>query len=1437
MTQSDPRPAAGPAERPRRAAARLVAGAAAGAIGMALLAAPAASAADAASASPPAPSGTAAAPKLTDTQKSMLDARSRAKASGRATPVESMTNETSTTVANPNGTFTTTDNAKPVRAKRGKAWADLDTRLHRNADGSVAPAVTSSGLTISGGGTGPLATITTTDGKKLAVTAPFALPAPALDGDTATYGNVLPDVDLQLTALPDGGWRDVVVVRTAAAAADPRLKRLHFPVRTTGLSVATDSAGNVTVKDQSGKVRMQAPTPFQWDSARATVLGNSKSARVAGPEGNDPAEPGSSAQGPGANATIGKIGITADSEGFDLVPDAATFGKGQGPWYLDPTISADSWSVMSAQVQEYNPNTKYADSVSNLGVGYCGYSDCTGYGRERIYYRIGINSAIWNIPSGAPKAPTVFDSTFYASVTQASSPSTSTPLGLYWTPGINSGLTWNTQPCNGGGTFGGCSKVGGSTWITGTGPIAFNVTSQMQQAAANHSPDWTVGIAPDDENNKYYRKHLANNPHITTNYDITPSVWWARTIPQPGFASTNQHNDCQTPGGGYAWYNPGWVGANQNIQLAVNDWSPAGLPLYAKFRMWDDNDPNAGQTPSTPKTTAYNTEVVPVGSLADGHQYGWTVNATDDTLMSDETPWCYFRVDKTPPAVGVVSTDFPPSGTPNPNPTKFNTDSGTFTLTGSDPAPGSGLSASGLACFQVKKSPTPVTGWKCGDQDTVTADANGKAAYTTVPGTWGTNALYVQAQDNAGNYSQPAVYSYYAPWNPASNPVFGDVTGDLKPDVTVADGNGNLRVVQPASSDAGAAGVIAGSAAASPTGTWTGVQVTHRSSLRANVPVDDLIAHPAGDARLYLYQNDGHGNFVTRTSFYKSGTTINSAVTCQDVTGAAIPCPVDFGTDWSNATQILALGTPEGEVAGKDANGKYVLTRTSLLAVINKQLWLFPPGTSSARLLKTPDTQVSTADWSNYDLIGPGPANGNNQPTLWTRERTGGVLHAYPITLTGGVPDFGKLVDPAYGPITVPAGNINPTEYPTVGSNGDLTGDGVADLWATAKDGRLVVFPGTSSSGTSSTPVTGVGSPVAVGDLRAPLGHWKLADATGSATAKDETGLRPLAAQGGVAFQADTVAGRSARVAAFNGTDAALVSSDSRLDAKQSFTVTTWAKANAGGGVVASQDGTTASAFKLWAADRGNGVYDWSFGMAASDTANAAIDQTDTANVAARVKFGQWQQLTASYNAATKELLLYVDGALASTGGHSPAFTSTQPLAVGRAKQNGAAASWFSGSVAELSVLQYAAPMETAAATAVLSGTSAGKCLDNDYNTLANGNRVQITDCNSAPAQQWSLNATGTITNQGWCLDAYNNVAADGTKVQLFTCNGGANQQWLPTGNGGFYNPATARCLDVPGGSTTNGTPLQVWTCNGSPAQRWSFGSLRTVLTASLPGS
>jgi len=117
---------------------------------------------------------------------------------------------TTTLTASPDGTFTLTVTAQPVRTLAGGTWRPLDATLHRNADGSVSPAATTTPLTLSGGGTGPLATMRSgLDSLSLAL--PAQLPVPVLAGNTATYQNVLPGTDLIVTADTQGGFSDVLV--------------------------------------------------------------------------------------------------------------------------------------------------------------------------------------------------------------------------------------------------------------------------------------------------------------------------------------------------------------------------------------------------------------------------------------------------------------------------------------------------------------------------------------------------------------------------------------------------------------------------------------------------------------------------------------------------------------------------------------------------------------------------------------------------------------------------------------------------------------------------------------------------------------------------------------------------------------------------------------------------------------------------------------------------------------------------------------------------------------------------------------------------------------------------------------------------------------------------------------------------------------------------
>jgi hypothetical protein len=81
----------------------------------------------------------------------------KAQATGKPVAVDAATTPTAREVANPDGTFTLTQSLAPVRKYTGGKWKALDATLVHHTDGTITPALSTSGLTLSGGGTGPLA--------------------------------------------------------------------------------------------------------------------------------------------------------------------------------------------------------------------------------------------------------------------------------------------------------------------------------------------------------------------------------------------------------------------------------------------------------------------------------------------------------------------------------------------------------------------------------------------------------------------------------------------------------------------------------------------------------------------------------------------------------------------------------------------------------------------------------------------------------------------------------------------------------------------------------------------------------------------------------------------------------------------------------------------------------------------------------------------------------------------------------------------------------------------------------------------------------------------------------------------------------------------------------------------------------------------------------
>ncbi|MEU9046819.1 MULTISPECIES: ricin-type beta-trefoil lectin domain protein [unclassified Kitasatospora] len=1370
-------------------------------------------------------------------------AQAKAKSTGKPVVVDALTTGNSRTTANPDGTVTNDSTPVAERVKNADGtWRAVDATLRTNPDGTVTPTAVPSALTFSGGGSGPLATMATADGKKLSIKAPFDLPKPELTGSSALYRSVLPGVDLELSATTAGGWRQVLIVRTAQAAADPKIKNLHLDTVADGLTVKADANGNLTAEDTAGKARFTAPAPVMWDSAPAGSQPKSVAkAAAAAPTDGTPTSVGSDSKAPGPGARTAPITTTVSASGIDLVPDPSLLAQGTGPWYIDPgwNPSADNGTQAWAQVQsaypatpEYN-GTQYGQDKP--GSGYCGYIDtnnrCQKEGKERAYFQVGLNPTFWD--------SAVLSAKLYATIAESSSPSTSTPMGLYSTGAgnsnpINQWTRWEAQPCP---ELSSCAKVG-TNWIMGAGGKEFDVLTQMIWAAREHWGGWTFMFAPDDETNKYYHQRFDKSPHIVVTYDVAPAIGSPATSPTPGFARDAAYSPCQTPGTGNPWDTPGWVGINTDVNLSVDTWSPTGEQLWTTFKIWDDDDNGSSKVSDTDWAASSGRKNVSVGPLIDGHQYGWYAVTDDGTLHSGNSPMCYLRVDRTPPTARITSTDFPESGTLGGHP-KLVGQEGVFTLTGTDPAPATGGRSSGLACARWTTDPVQAaaTGWNCTDGgNIVKMDGDGSFQLKYTPWHWGTNFLYLQTQDNAGNMSQPVAYTYFVPSNPAAgDPVMGDIDGDRKSDVLLPDGTGSLRLVGGNADPYAAPNTRPASApGAADNQDWSTVQITHRGSFTER-NVDDLIAHAPGAAELYLYANDdraGHLDGQAANELAKSRT-------CALPDATPIDCAAyGNGSDWSAVTQIAAFGSPMGDTPKNVGTAMAGLPHSSLLVVERGRLWLNLQGT--VKHLDGPAILLSQSQaWDYYDLITPGPTKGTNIPTVWGRSKGDGTIHAYQLA-KGSAPgtfDASGFADPTKGWL---ANGVDAKLYPKVGSNGDVTGDGVPDLWAVDTDNQLVAWAGvgTKTADVNSGPtVTGLEqSPVALGNLNRPIGNWLAAPDGGNAVGDGQKRANGTAS--GVSWVGDTVDGRAVTVGAFSpDAGSNITMSGPVVDTRRSFTLSTWAKSGPGGGVVASQETGHGSNFLLYTDGPGR---NWSFALAYADDDNWSYDFTRVVNASAQTRPGVWTRLTASYDANTGMMALYVDGVLAGTAVHraSTSPPSSGPFELGRYRYQSKPSPSFDGGISSTAVYPFAvAPTAPSVTGVVRSAVNGDMCVDDTGAGTANGTAIQLYDCHGGASQQLSLGNDGTLRVLGGCIAPVNAGAGNGTPLEYRTCDGTAAQQWVPFANNVLYHPASGRCLDLPEWKAVDGARLDLWDCTYAANEQWSVPMVRTAVLPAAPRS
>ncbi|MEH0419491.1 DNRLRE domain-containing protein [Streptomyces sp. B21-083] len=310
---------------------------------------------------------------------SHAEAAAKAARTGKTVEVTSLRTAYETTWARPDGLTQRRIHSSPIRAKVDGTWRAIDTSLGHTKDG-WSPRATNTRMKFSAGtdsrgqddradrgagalrvpllaqaataATGNALVTLTTGGHDIVLTWPYDIPTPIIDGSRALYPEILPGADLVLTA-DDGGFAQLLVLKTRVAAADPRVTQLSYGLSSPDLSFSLDpTTGIISAEDSTGDEVAVSPTPLMWDSSGTPALTNGQAGSSASPtaseslsedESSAPDESESPTESPEPSDTSDYVdsGDTAAEvlpDASDEAPDPST-SEGEG---ANPSVPAEA---------------------------------------------------------------------------------------------------------------------------------------------------------------------------------------------------------------------------------------------------------------------------------------------------------------------------------------------------------------------------------------------------------------------------------------------------------------------------------------------------------------------------------------------------------------------------------------------------------------------------------------------------------------------------------------------------------------------------------------------------------------------------------------------------------------------------------------------------------------------------------------------------------------------------------------------------------------------------------------------------------------------------------------------------------------------------------------------------------------------------------------
>ncbi|WP_405629881.1 LamG domain-containing protein [Streptomyces sp. NBC_00016] len=706
---------------------------------------------------------------LTEGQQALAEAEE----SGQRVEVTGERTDRTTVYANPDGfTFTMEQSAVPVRvAKAGGGWQAPDASLEKRSDGSIGPKAAAVSIAFSAGGDkAPLARIED-QGSSLELEWPGKLPAPQLDGPSAVYAEVLPGVDLQVTATPES-FQPVFVVKTPDAAANEELKKLTFGLKAQGLDVHEGVAHNLSAVDGSGRTVFRAPPARMWDSA-GEASGESETsgaqtqlvrAQALGEEPvvpSDPAEVAPSGSGlePGQGDKVAKMDVAVTKDSLSVVPDTEMLTKSDAsafPLFIDPTVT---WGESERTLLRSDGYESYGwsngDDDQGKGAGKCGtwngYYCGPGY-VQKLYFEFSPASL---------KGKKVLDATFRVTEPWAFQCDPRW-VDLVRTNNISSATTWSSRPAE-------LDLMVDRNVSAGRGslcdpdapdaPIEFNdsadetnenLTSTVSNFAAGKFSRLTLEIKAHDESDPSAWKRFKNDAVLAVKFVAVPALpTEVGVITGTGYVCSTSSTDPAivsdpTPlvQGKPRTASGGSVGASLRIRWRTeksdgSTWTLAHTDLDGPSTGYVGNLVKQSRSlPTLQEGVLYRLRALTLSYYEDG-------SSRQNTGYT--TP-CYFKVDPTAPKAPQITVGTPYTACTTNECTAHGGPAvkGTFTF---KPATGD---ANNVA-YQYRLSSTAA--WS--------ADQTGSTVSVGItPPKEGTYRLYVRAKDNVSRYGAQSVVDF-----------------------------------------------------------------------------------------------------------------------------------------------------------------------------------------------------------------------------------------------------------------------------------------------------------------------------------------------------------------------------------------------------------------------------------------------------------------------------------------------------------------------------------------------------------------------------------------------------------------------------------------------------------------------------------------------------